>query len=184
MRFFRATCLSRSTISSLILGLVLAVLSGNARAQDRSFDYSSWLSLHLPESAPESVQNALERANDAGAHSLDDFLEAFLEEISRTGSDKEAAEWLYGKSVNHSVLRYDLRLRLLDVVATTVLPRSLETAPFASAQSVKKRFGPDYSSVEDVTDERHNGAGTRDLIRSADFVAPRFTVSQEQPQGP
>lgn len=187
MRVFRCKTFIQTTTGSLILGLVLAVLSGTARAEERSLDYSSWVRLHLPGSAPESVRSALELAGESDAHSLDEFLETFLTEIKRAGSETDVAQWLYGKAVDHSTVRHDLRLRLMDIVSSVVLHRGLEVGTRSPVHSKKQRFGQDFPAMTAPTAKMLSlfpGPTKRILRGESDLRSFQLLISEAQPQGP
>ncbi len=163
---------------------MLAVSAGTARAEERSLDYSSWVRLHLPGDAPDSVQNALELAKGSNAHSLDEFLESFLEEIKSSGSEQDVAEWLYGKSVDHSIVRQDLRLRLMDVVSSVVLHRSLEGGLRTLVNPAKKRVGPGNLDAIQSTIGKNPRPTQQILTRVSDTLSSWSVISEEQPRGP
>jgi hypothetical protein len=184
MQVFRSNIFVRSTAGSLILGLALAAFSGTARAEERSLDYSSWVRLHLPGSAPESVQSALALTSESGAHSLDEFLDTFLDEIRRSGSENDVAKWLYGKTVDHSIVRHDLRLRLMDVVSSVVLQRSLEVGLRSPLHKAKQRFGHGLLATTVRASSLRPENTESELPGASDHRISRFLISEAQPQGP
>jgi hypothetical protein len=184
MRTFRTSAFMKITVSVLVFGLGLTLFSRNSRADDRPFDYSFWLSLHLPGSIPESVQKALEVADQSGAGNLEAYLEAFLDEINRSGSEREASEWLYGELVAGTVLQNDLRLRLIDVVSSSILNRGFVVSSLRVAQATKELPETQYRTnlqAESRLKLSFSGLSFSDLVRTPSGSVTRSTSRPRAP---
>jgi len=183
MRFFRAFLLQRTFACLLIAVFGTGLMSPQVRAENDSTGYTAWITLHVPGSIPASVELALAEAENAQPRSLDGFLDLFFSEIEKNGSEKEFMDWLYGESADHTVLRQDLRFRLLNIISTGIFWRSMDIVTAAVTQSSARSS---RASTDDRVERvhRHLPSAQLAILQAMYSADARYIISVAQPQGP
>jgi hypothetical protein len=183
MRFFRAHIFQRFVSCLLIVGFGLAVLSSQARADQETSSYTAWITLHVPGSIPASVSAALAEAEKSQPRSLDAFLDLFFTEIEENAKEKEFMDWLYGESTDHTVLRQDLRFRLLDFVSAGLLIRGVDVAPAVATQSMSRTLRA-TSNTDQKRVQPHLSVAQLAAVHAVYALAGRHLILTANPQGP
>jgi hypothetical protein len=183
MRFFRTHFFQRTVTTILVAGLGLGLFSGRAHAEPDASGYTAWISLHVPGSIPDSVGHALEKAELAQPRSLDEFLDVFFDEIESAKSGSEFMDWLYGESSEHSLLRQDLRFRLLNVVSSGILWRSVDVSVGTVLTSGQRDIRASGDS-QAARPQSHMPTGHMDALQADRNLNASYLINVARPQGP
>lgn len=184
MRFFRNIIFQRILVGLTLFGVGSVVYMPEVQAETAGMRYADWLRLHIPGGTEPVIQEALERAAGIGARSFDEFLLAFVEEVSTSDPDGIAADRIVGRSADKETLLKNLRLHFTDLIGESLMIRHFEMAPPARTDGLKKRS----PRGDQVLDTGKMGPPDPVSVRTLESLAHRISSgllrSSAQPLGP